>query len=56
MKNLFKKLFCKHNYEKIDFIEALDNFTNVRYSIRIYQCTKCGKEIEVDGRYDKYES
>jgi len=56
MKNFLKRLFCKHQYEKISWYEKYDECTpcTLRYSIRIYRCVKCRKEIEVDGRYDKY--
>ncbi len=48
-----KRLFCKHKYKKIEFKEEYDN--GMRYSMRLYRCEKCGKEIWVDGRNDKYE-
>ena len=56
MKNLLKKLFCKHNYEKIGFTQHYDFSKNIRYPIRLYRCNKCGNEKRIDGRYDKYES
>ena len=56
MKNLLKKLFCKHNYEKIGFTQHYDFSKNIRYPIRLYRCNKCGNEKKIDGRYDKYES
>ena len=56
MKNILKKLFCKHSYEKIGFTQHYDFSKSIRYPIRLYRCTKCGNEIKVDGRYDKYES
>ncbi len=46
------QLFCKHNYEKIDWFENISG--GILYSIRIYKCQKCGKEIHVDGREDRY--
>ena len=46
------KLFCKHDYKQIDFYEAETSGGGLRYSIRIYKCQKCGKEIEIDGRKD----
>ena len=52
MKQFFKRLFCKHDYIKIDWYQTLDN-NGVRYSRRQYRCKKCGKQIWVDGRYDK---
>lgn len=52
MKQLFKQLFCKHDYEKIGFYQEIE--FGIRYPIRIYKCTKCGKVIHVDGRKDKY--
>ena len=45
------QLFCPHNWDKIGWYEA--NHPYIRYPIRIYRCRKCGKQIEVDGRYDK---
>ena len=56
MKELLKRLFCKHTYQKVGFIQNYDFSKNVRYPIRIYRCIKCGNEIKVDGRYDKYEN
>lgn len=47
-----KKLFCKHRYIKIGYIEECSN--NLRYSMRKYKCEKCQKEIWVDGRNDPY--
>ena len=50
--NKLRQLLCKHRYEKIGFFENMEYGT--MYSIRIYKCQKCGKEIYVDGRKDKY--
>ena len=50
--NFFRRLFCKHNYTRIIWYEEYDKHRNQRYSMRLYQCNKCGKEIWVDGRYD----
>jgi len=49
-----RKLFCKHSYEQVSWYVAEDKYRNERYSIRIYKCAKCGKQIEVDGRCDPY--
>ena len=49
-----KKLFCRHDYRKIGWEEAMDYRRNERYTIRTYACDKCGKKILVDGRYDPY--
>lgn len=46
------KLFCKHDYGLISFYEAEAANGSIRYSMRIYKCQKCRKEIEVDGRKD----
>ena len=54
MKNFLKKIFCRHDYEKISWYEEYDNFRNERYAMRQYKCNKCGKKIWVDGRYDPY--
>ena len=51
MKNILK-WFCKHDYEKIGWYEQQEY--GIRYPIRIYKCTKCGKVIYVDGRKDRY--
>lgn len=48
----FRKWFCKHEYEKIDYYENISY--GILYSVRIYKCKKCGKEICVDGRKDRY--
>ncbi|MFE8701141.1 hypothetical protein ACFYKX_11100 [Cytobacillus sp. FJAT-54145] len=51
---MFKKVIAllkhKHEYTKVGFREVDNGY--VRYSIRTYQCKTCGKEIEVDGRFD----
>lgn len=52
MKEFFRKLFCKHNMEKIDWHFA--ETKNIVYSRRLYKCSKCGKTEWVDGRYDPY--
>lgn len=52
MKNILKKVFCKHDYVKIGFTPVQE--FGVMYSLRHYRCSKCGKQIDVDGRYDPY--
>lgn len=52
MKEKLKRLFCRHDYRKVGFYEQQEN--GIRYSVRIYRCKKCGKEIHVDGRKDKW--
>lgn len=54
MIRFLRKLFCKHNYQEIAWYEEYDEHRNERYSVRLYKCNKCGKEIWVDGRYDPY--
>lgn len=54
VKKFFKKLFCVHKYERKCWYATMDDHTNERYSVRLYKCKKCGKEIWVDGRYDIY--
>lgn len=49
-----KKLFCRHDYHKVDWEMAMDYRRNEVYSVRTYVCSKCGKKILVDGRYDPY--
>jgi len=50
---ILKSLFCRHDYHKIDWREEIED--NLAYSVRLYKCAHCGKEIWVDGRYDPYE-
>ena len=50
----FRRLFCKHNYEKIAWREEEDKLRNEMYAERLYKCNKCGKEKWVDGRFDPY--
>lgn len=47
-----KRLFCRHDFEQIAWRESIDG--GVRYSERLYKCTKCGKEAWIDGRNDPY--
>ena len=54
MKKFLKKLFCRHNYEKISWYEVVHPHSLERFSMRIYKCSKCGKQIKVDGRMDPY--
>ena len=54
LKIFFKRLFCRHDYCKIAWYEEYDYEHNERYAVRIYKCKKCGKEINVDGRFDPY--
>lgn len=48
----FKQLFCKHDYEQTSWYDEYDKNYNLRYSVRMYRCVKCGKQIQVDGRFD----
>ena len=50
--NKLRKWLCKHDYEQVGFYEEME--CGIRYSVRIYQCKKCGNEIHVDGRRDRY--
>lgn len=50
--NFIKRLFCKHEYEKIGFREEYDG--KIRYSIRNYRCKKCGKNTWIDARNNSY--
>lgn len=56
MKDFLKKIFCIHDYEKISWYEEYDKNTNMRYSLRMYRCTKCGKKLQVDGRRDPLDN
>lgn len=49
-----RKIFCRHEFVKYAWYEEYDNRRNERYAVRLYRCEKCGKEIQVDGRYDPY--
>lgn len=46
IKNALRRIFCKHEYNEIAFRH------NIRDNIRLYRCSKCGKEVWVDGRND----
>ena len=47
---------CPHKFKKISFREELDEYRNMRYSVRKYRCIHCQKCEEVDTRYgDPYE-
>jgi hypothetical protein len=50
IKKIIKLITHKHEYVKIGFRQVSNNY--IRYSIRKYKCKDCGKEIEVDGRFD----
>lgn len=52
LKKLLSKIMCKHQFEKIGWDEVEEN--NIRFSVRYYQCKKCGKIVTVDGRYDPF--
>ena len=54
MKTFFKRLFCKHQWEKIAWHEEYDEYRHERYAVRWYECSKGGKIKCVDGRNDKY--
>lgn len=47
----FKRIFCKHNYRKIDY-KIMISKEGLRYSYRLYECVKCGKQIWEDSRFD----
>ena len=51
----FRQLFCRHEWKKIGFFEGLDEACNVRYSVRRYECRKCGRVSHQDGRRDRLE-
>lgn len=48
-----RQLFCRHEWKKIGFFEGLDEARNVRYSVRRYECRKCGRISHQDGRRDR---
>lgn len=50
-----RQLFCRHEWKKIGFFEGLDEARNVRYSVRRYECRKCGRVSHQDGRRDRLE-
>ena len=50
MANFFRRLFCRHEYEQVGWFEDYDG--SLSFSRRIYRCSRCGKEICVDGRLD----
>ncbi len=44
------KLFHKHTYNKVGFIECYDKIKCVRYAVGEYVCSKCNKTIFKDMR------
>lgn len=48
-----KILFCRHNWIFTGYVPEYDPVHNIRYSRRCYKCDKCGREMWVDGRYDR---
>lgn len=52
IKQKFRRLFCRHRWRKIAFMEGTDPSRNIRYSIRRYECMKCHKISHQDGRHD----
>ena len=55
IRDRLRQAFCRHRWKKIGFFEGLDGNHNVRYSIRRYECTKCGRVSHQDGRHDRLE-
>lgn len=51
-----RQLLCRHEWKKIAFCEGMDEARNIRYSIRRYECRKCGLVSHQDGRRDRLES
>lgn len=51
--NFVYKYTHRHDYVKIGYHQECDD--GIRYSVRHYKCSICGKEIQVDGRFDIYE-
>lgn len=45
MKEFFKKLFCKHNYEKVSCRIHRDILGHEIYTEKLYRCKKCGKQV-----------
>ena len=45
MKQFFKRLFCRHNYERID--NFMTKFYFEKNGKLIYKCSKCGKTVSV---------
>ena len=50
---LLKRLFCKHDYNKAAWEECFDSLRDIRYSRRLYICSKCGKSYWIDGKFEK---
>ncbi len=52
------KKFCRHRYAQSGYHEAttepLSGQQPVRYSVRHYQCSKCGRIVFVDGYTDDW--
>lgn len=48
-----KRLFCRHDWEQKAVFQDVDPVHNVRYGIRRYACSRCGKVSYQDGRHDR---
>lgn len=54
-----RRLFHRHQWVYYgDWEQRYCKLTNVRYSVRYYKCSVCGRLICVDGRtgYGRYEN
>lgn len=49
-------LFCRHSWHYKGWYEEYDSVRYIRHSMHIYVCRKCGKWVEVDGRFDKIKN
>ena len=57
LKKIIKETFCLHTHlKKVEWYEVEGRYQNVRYTMRLYECSKCGKRIWVDGRHDPFQS
>lgn len=53
MKDRIRRLFCRHEWTKAAVYQETDPVHNIRYPVRKYRCTKCGRASAQDGRHDR---
>lgn len=56
LKKIVKETFCLHAHlVKVDWYEVEGRYQKVRYTMRLYECCKCGKRMWVDSRHDPFQ-
>lgn len=56
LKEKLARMACRHKWVKVAVFQETDPVRNVRYGIRRYECTECGKISHQDSRCDRLEA